>query len=130
MPLLLSSEEVNSCIECGLLTSDNVKFQEFISNNALESSLSKVYNELRRLGYFVTTHSAKFGADFLAYPGDPFRFHAHYTVTVERGPMSCLELASMARIAVSTKKSTVLASVKKDERGESKVSFLTIEWRA
>ena len=37
------------------------------------------FRELRKRGFYVTSGD-KFGADFLAYPGDPLLFHAKFVV--------------------------------------------------
>ena len=44
-----------------------------------------VFKDLHEKG-FTMTSAAKFGGDYLAYPGDPMLFHAYFTVRVlERG---------------------------------------------
>jgi hypothetical protein len=47
------------------------------------------------------TSGAKFGGDFLAYPGDPLLYHAQFTVRCVRNdaPQHPLALASAARMA-------------------------------
>lgn len=39
----------------------------------------KIFHDLWSKGFYLTSAS-KFGGDFLAYPGDPMRFHAHYVI--------------------------------------------------
>lgn len=63
---------------------------------------------------FYLTGGAKFGADFLVYPGEPSRFHSQFIlVCVESaarfGALTLTELITYARMATSVKKTLVLA---------------------
>ena len=69
----------------------------------IERYKSAVFRDLHEKG-FTMTSAAKFGGDYLAYPGDPMLFHAYFTVRVlERGekmtPLSCLSVTRMAHAA-------------------------------
>jgi tRNA splicing endonuclease len=50
---------------------------------------------------FTLTSGAKFGGDFLAYPGDPALYHAQYTVRCvnHASPQHPLALAAATRMA-------------------------------
>jgi len=85
-----------------------------------------VFKDLHEKG-FTMTSAAKFGGDYLAYPGDPMLFHAYFTVRVlERGekmtPLSC---SSVTRMAHAARKNVVFAFCgeedddddEKDEKG-------------
>lgn len=79
-----------------------------------------VFKDLHEKG-FTMTSAAKFGGDYLAYPGDPMLFHAYFTVRVlERGekmtPLSC---SSVTRMAHAARKNVVFAfcGEEKDEKG-------------
>ncbi|KAJ7219126.1 hypothetical protein GGX14DRAFT_434709 [Mycena pura] len=70
----------------------------------------------------------KFGGDYLVYPGDPLRYHAHFSATVLDSPTSSLtpmEVVAHGRLGTVTKKSHLLCGWN-DEKKE--VSYLTIEW--
>ena len=85
---------------------------------------AQVFRALWLRGFFITSGSG-FGADYLCYPGDPLRHHAHLLVHVGRPgrPMRLAELACAARLANSVKKTAVLA-----ESGEgADVRFTTVE---
>lgn len=58
------------------------------------------------------TPGAKFGADYLAYPGDPMAYHASFAVRVagEGEKTHALTLAAAARMAHGARKHLVLAS--------------------
>ena len=59
------------------------------------------------------TSGAKFGADFLAYPGDPMLFHAMYCVRVvpPDQPVRPVLLAGAARGSHAARKHLILAFV-------------------
>ncbi|ORX50869.1 tRNA-intron endonuclease catalytic domain-like protein [Hesseltinella vesiculosa] len=85
----------------------------------------QVYRHLWQLGMYMTS-GIKFGGDYLAYPGDPMRFHSHYVVRAQERTQewTMTELVTMGRLAATTKKTFVLASVMEDEQVET----FTIAW--
>jgi len=90
-----------------------------------------VFKDLHEKG-FTMTSAAKFGGDYLAYPGDPMLFHAYFTVRVlERGekmtPLSC---SSVTRMAHAARKNVVFAFCGEggDEGGGSDDSVLRIRY--
>lgn len=70
-----------------------------------------VYRDLRRRGFYLTS-AGKFGGDYLVYPGDPLRFHAHFIalcVAMDTAtPLS--DILAMARLGSNVKKTVVLCS--------------------
>eukprot|EP00053_Salpingoeca_punica_P010264 m.92428 g.92428 ORF g.92428 m.92428 type:complete len:263 (-) comp15331_c0_seq4:151-939(-) len=84
-----------------------------------------VFRDLYDRGY-VLTSACKFGGDFLAYPGDPNRFHSHFVVTVQpyARPLSPMDIISYGRIGTVVKKASLLASV----GPEGKVRYITLNW--
>jgi len=91
-----------------------------------EQMQAKIYADLWNRGYFISTAS-KFGGDYLLYPGDPLRFHAHFVVVIvdykELLPMH--EIISIGRLAVTVKKSPLLASLNADNMP----IYFTIDWQ-
>jgi len=75
------------------------------------------------------TSGAKFGGDYLAYPGDPLLYHAQFTVRCVRhdAAQHPLALAAATRMAHAARKHVVLASVHPAEEpgGESSVQYVT-----
>jgi len=71
-----------------------------------------VFADLHRKGHWLTS-GAKFGADFLAYPGDPLLYHAQLTVRILDGdaPMPPLTLAAAGRSSHAARKHLLLCSV-------------------
>ena len=68
-----------------------------------------IFRALWQRGFYITSGSG-FGAEYLAYPGDPLRHHAHLLVHVARPgkPMRQIELSCCARLANTVKKTAVL----------------------
>ena len=84
-----------------------------------------VFRDLWEKGYYMTS-GAKFGGDFLAYPGDPHRYHSHYVVVIV--PMDAIlspyDVVSMGRLGTVVKKAPLVSSVRKD----GSVAYLSLEW--
>ena len=59
-----------------------------------------VYQDLRKRGYMITP-GTRFGGDFLAYPGDPFMYHAYFVVKVQQAETE-LGVAEMLTLAVES----------------------------
>jgi len=72
---------------------------------------AQVYRALWERGHFVTPGSA-FGSDYLCYPADPFRHHAHIMVHIAPPgrALRAVELACFARLAASVKKAAFVAT--------------------
>ena len=70
-----------------------------------------VMSDLNSRGYRVTD-GTKFGADYLAYPGDPSEFHSQYAVRVleEDDVFQPMEILGGARVALGARKRFVIAS--------------------
>ena len=88
-----------------------------------------VFADLWREGFYITDGS-KFGGDFLAYPGDPIQFHAKYVVICQDSPEKCSEtdLTTRSRLATSTKKTVIFASLKSSGQDTQKVKYQAIKW--
>ncbi|XP_060903355.1 tRNA-splicing endonuclease subunit Sen34 [Labrus mixtus] len=71
----------------------------------------QVFRDLRGRGFYLTS-AGKFGGDFLVYPGDPLRFHAHFIAVCLSAdePVCLLDLLSVARLGSNVKKTVLLCS--------------------
>uniref|UniRef100_A0A3Q3R5Y8 tRNA-splicing endonuclease subunit Sen34 n=1 Tax=Monopterus albus TaxID=43700 RepID=A0A3Q3R5Y8_MONAL len=71
----------------------------------------QVFRDLRGRGFYLTS-AGKFGGDFLVYPGDPLRFHAHFiAVCLSLDQSVCLlDILAMARLGSGVKKTVLLCS--------------------
>lgn len=72
-----------------------------------------LYRHLNARGYY-TTPGLRFGGDYSVYPGDPFRYHAHYLANSygwdEAIPM--LDLVTSGRLGTAVKKSFLFGAEK------------------
>ncbi|KAA6419519.1 MAG: tRNA-splicing endonuclease subunit sen34 [Trebouxia sp. A1-2] len=81
-----------------------------------------IFSKLHSMGYYITD-GAKFGADYLLYPGDPLLFHAQFTVRIleHDTPIKPALLAGSARGSHAARKHLLLASV-----DGATASFITV----
>ncbi|SPQ20017.1 69c89e4d-f900-4055-acf6-1fe6d9943f74 [Thermothielavioides terrestris] len=65
-----------------------------------------LYRYLNARGYY-TTPGLRFGGDFSVYPGDPFRYHAHYLANSYgwHDEIPLLDLVTSGRLGTAVKKS-------------------------
>ncbi|EPS43325.1 hypothetical protein H072_2689 [Dactylellina haptotyla CBS 200.50] len=106
-----------------------------------ESAKYEVYKYLQASGYFLSP-GLRFGCQFLAYPGDPLRFHSHFLVRALEWDekLSMLDLVGGGRLGTGVKKAWMMggteikANVKssrkeKDTEAEAYgVRVFCIEW--
>ncbi|KAM0748138.1 hypothetical protein T439DRAFT_328126 [Meredithblackwellia eburnea MCA 4105] len=95
----------------------------------LQESRCQVFEDLWRKGYYMGG-GLRFGGDFLIYPGDPLRYHSHFTLTTltsPKTPIMPLDLVAYGRLATGVKKAHLLASWDK-EKGEA--TYFSLEWAA
>ncbi|KAK3944828.1 tRNA-splicing endonuclease [Diplogelasinospora grovesii] len=94
-----------------------------------------LYAYLNKRGYFITP-GLRFGGDYSVYPGDPFRYHAHFMANSygwdEQIPM--LDIVTSGRLGTSVKKSFLMGAQQPvdddngDAAGDSRVRVFCIEW--
>uniref|UniRef100_A0A3Q3R5V9 tRNA-splicing endonuclease subunit Sen34 n=1 Tax=Monopterus albus TaxID=43700 RepID=A0A3Q3R5V9_MONAL len=85
----------------------------------------QVFRDLRGRGFYLTS-AGKFGGDFLVYPGDPLRFHAHFiAVCLSLDQSVCLlDILAMARLGSGVKKTVLLCSPGTD----GGVVYTSLQW--
>lgn len=68
---------------------------------------------LNSKGYYITP-GLRFGGDYSVYPGDPFRFHAHFMATSYEWEeeITMLDLVASGRLATAVKKGYMLGGQK------------------
>ncbi|AMD21852.1 HFL004Wp [Eremothecium sinecaudum] len=106
-----------------------------------------LFKALRNRGYFLSP-GGRFGARFIAYPGDPLQFHSHMAIQPAleyyNQPLDLLNLVSGGRLGTGVKKLWVVGGVRYEEIDEEllqdknkikllqlpnpPVSFFSIEW--
>ncbi|XP_061636863.1 tRNA-splicing endonuclease subunit Sen34 [Phyllopteryx taeniolatus] len=84
----------------------------------------RVFADLRGRGFYLTS-AGKFGGDFLVYPGEPLRFHAHFIAVCVRADerVSLLDLLAVARLGSNVKKTVLLCSPRDDG-----VTYSSLRW--
>lgn len=119
----------------------------------LQESRCRVFEDLWKKGFYMGG-GLRFGGDFLVYPGtfqtppsllleltraeltpillpgDPLRYHSHFTLTVLSTPVTTimpLDLVAYGRLATAVKKAHLLSSWNDEE---DKADYLSLEWAA
>lgn len=97
------------------------------------------YKHLNSRGYYITP-GIRFGADYSVYPGDPFRYHAHFMATSFGWDeeITLLDLVSGGRLGTGVKKGFLIggqapaeeAAGNPHDAGEDRVRTFTLEWAA
>lgn len=89
-----------------------------------------VFKDLHDKSFYLTS-GTKFGSDFLAYPGDPILFHAHYTVRIVSWDrvMHPLMISASTRMSNAARKNFVVAAVRAADESEQnfEVHYFTLE---
>lgn len=98
-----------------------------------------LYRHLNSKGYYITP-GIRFGADYSVYPGDPFRYHAHFMATSFGWDeeITLLDLVSGGRLGTGVKKGFLIGGQASPEgtagnpqdAGEDRVRTFTLEWAA
>ncbi|XP_069029229.1 tRNA-splicing endonuclease subunit Sen34 isoform X2 [Embiotoca jacksoni] len=85
----------------------------------------QVFRDLRGRGFYLTS-AGKFGGDFLVYPGDPLRFHAHFiAVCLSLDEDICLlDVLAVARLGSNVKKTVLLCSPGTD----GDIRYTSVQW--
>ncbi|XP_072281870.1 tRNA-splicing endonuclease subunit Sen34 [Pyxicephalus adspersus] len=85
----------------------------------------RVFRDLWKKGYYLTSGS-KFGGDFLVYPGDPMRFHAHYIAICfpQDEEIALSDIITAGRLGTNVKKTVLLCSFNK----EGLVTYTSLQW--
>lgn len=94
-----------------------------------------LYKHLNSKGYYITP-GIRFGADYSVYPGDPFRYHAHFMATSYgwEEDIAVLDLVTGGRLGTGVKKGFMIGGAPPTEPaveddGDHLRAF-TIEWAA
>ncbi|XP_042331795.1 tRNA-splicing endonuclease subunit Sen34 [Sceloporus undulatus] len=84
-----------------------------------------IFRSLWGKGFYITSGS-KFGGDFLVYPGDPMRFHAHYIALCvsQDTPLSLCDIISAGRLGTNVKKTVLICSAGKD----GTATYTSLQW--
>lgn len=97
------------------------------------------YKHLNSKGYYITP-GIRFGADYSVYPGDPFRYHAHFMATNFGWDeeITVLDLVSGGRLGTGVKKGFLIGGAfpskaqknAEEVADDDRVRAFTLEWAA
>ena len=94
-----------------------------------------VFAHMHARGYFLSP-GLRFGCQYMAYPGDPLRFHSHFLVTGKQWdePINLLDIVSGGRLGTGVKKGYLLGGTPNDADEEQPstdaVRTFCFEWAA
>ncbi|KAL7419586.1 tRNA-splicing endonuclease subunit [Cryptotrichosporon argae] len=94
---------------------------------ARDAALLAAFTALHARGYRMGL-GPRFGGEYLVYPGDYLRYHAHFTsqVVVDDEPVRPAEIVAWGRLGTGTKKAGLVCCV--DTTDERDVEFYSLEW--
>ncbi|GAA6016519.1 hypothetical protein JCM8202_006068 [Rhodotorula sphaerocarpa] len=95
----------------------------------LQETRCRVFEDLWRRGFYMGG-GMRFGGDFLVYPGDPLRYHSHFTLTVLSTPTTTimpLDLVAYGRLATAVKKAHLLGTWDDEKKA---AEYTSLEWAA
>lgn len=107
---------------------------EDLKTQAPEVSASyPVFRHLHKNGYFMAP-GLRFGCQYVAYPGDPLRYHSHFLVTGHEWDedINLLDVVGGGRLGTGVKKGFMIggAKAKEEDEGEDEVRVFSFEWAA
>nr|XP_061811901.1 tRNA-splicing endonuclease subunit Sen34-like [Nerophis lumbriciformis] len=96
-----------------------------VAADAPDDARYRVFADLRGRGFYLTS-AGKFGGDFLVYPGDPLRFHAHFIALCVRADqdVALSDLLAISRLGSNVKKTVLLCS----PRDDGGVTYSSLAW--
>ncbi|CAI4054599.1 hypothetical protein SKDZ_01G0750 [Saccharomyces kudriavzevii ZP591] len=104
----------------------NLLFKQYRRTEKMQTYL--LYKALRDQRY-VLSPGGRFGGKFIAYPGDPLRFHSHLTIQdaidYRNEPIDLISMISGARLGTTVKKLWVIGGVEEETKD---THFFSVEW--
>lgn len=103
--------------------SEEFPFPSSVRDKALVGTFAALQSRGLRMGL-----GPRFGGEWLVYPGDYLRYHAHFTsqVIVKDEPILPAQLVAWGRLGTGTKKAGLLCCW--DDEAEEEVEFYSLEW--
>lgn len=89
-----------------------------------------LYKHLHAAGYFLSP-GLRFGCQFMAYPGDPLRFHSHF---ITRGlgwdeEVDLIDIVGGGRLGTGVKKAWMFGGAPEAKDGEeAETRVFCVEW--
>ncbi|KAF8248900.1 tRNA-intron endonuclease catalytic domain-like protein [Wilcoxina mikolae CBS 423.85] len=94
---------------------------------SLDTFAYSLYKYLHSAGYYLTP-GLRFGCQFMAYPGDPLRFHSHFITHGFRWDqeVDLLHIVGGGRLGTGVKKAWLFGGNQDGENGKTRV--FCVEW--
>lgn len=92
-----------------------------LQTSSTPTTRQHIFNHLNDSGYYLSC-GLRFGGDFVVYPGDPFRYHSHYTLTCPKDSQSNFSVGKLiadGRLGTAVKKVHLIASLHSDHSSSS-----------
>ncbi|TGZ82426.1 SEN34 subunit of tRNA-splicing endonuclease [Ascodesmis nigricans] len=88
-----------------------------------------IYTHLQEKGYFLSP-GLRFGCQFMAYPGDPLRFHSHFLVTGLKWDedIDILDIVTGGRLGTGVKKAWMFGGKQGTEKEDGESRVFSVEW--
>ncbi|KAJ7632465.1 hypothetical protein FB45DRAFT_745351, partial [Roridomyces roridus] len=116
----------STCVYTTISSAKQAGLWEYPSN-LQERAKCGVFRDLWEQGMFMGG-GIRFGGDYLVYPGDPLRYHAHFSASILESPafsLTPMEIVAHGRLGTVTKKSHLLCGWDDETKA---VTYLSIEW--
>lgn len=110
---------------------------EVTSHIQVDLCLALVYRDLYDKGFYLSS-GTKFGSDFLAYQGDPLRYHATFAVRLVPSSSDCVDFSKidynqinvLQRLCYSALKIPLFATIlRNNDEHEPNVKYWTLKFR-
>jgi len=133
MPGSSASQSV-SVLSCAVNPAANSKESggDFISRPSRIDGHGALHSHLQSKGYYMMP-GIRFGCQYSVYPGDPFRYHAHFLAN-EYGwneEIALMDLVGNGRLATAVKKGFLLGGEDTSvtgEKGSARTRTICMEW--
>lgn len=131
MKLIISNSVDPNLSSFKLIDMDAIEVKKLVQVKEVNSF---AFSDLYDKGFYISSGS-KFGSDFLAYPGDPVRYHAQYSVramaskdgSVDMSKLNYNEINSLNRLCHTANKTMLLAIVFRDDKNHSRIKYWTLK---
>ena len=134
-PAVSKDQDTTTTLPSVTLTTSTSLLPPSPTTASLDTAPAKypMYRYLNARGYY-TTPGLRFGGDYSVYPGDPFRYHAHYLANSYGWDeeVAMLDLVTSGRLGTAVKKGFLFGAEKPggggEREGEGEVRVFCIEW--
>lgn len=99
-----------------------IPLSEFINGIPLDKQKLWIFCKIKQQGYYILP-GLKFGGDFVAYPGDPLRYHSHLIIN-HVSKVKLMDLVVGGRLASGVKKLWVISDIEDTRENQDNDSLI------